>query len=98
MREAARRLRELGALAVLIKGGHLEHRSAERQAIDLLDDEGEITVFRGEWIDAPPVRGTGCMLSSAIAASLANGADFVESVEAAKKYVTAEIRNSKFQN
>src|SRR5207253_8543286 len=81
MREAARKLREIGARAVLIKGGHLEEESEVRgqrsvdlaehdqpvhdikpQAIDLLDDGGQITVFRGEWIDSPLVRGTGCML------------------------------------
>lgn len=102
MREAATSLRAMGARSVLIKGGHLYRESGvsslasgERHAIDLLDDEGDITLWRGEWIDAPPVRGTGCMLSSAIAACLANGGDLRTSVEAAKKYVAAEIQNSK---
>src|SRR3989440_6532849 len=104
MREAARKLREMGARAVLIKGGHLEERSEvrgqrsedlvehvhrvhhdhpvhiRRQAIDVLDDQGEITILRGEWIDSPPVRGTGCMLSSAIAACLARRTLLEESV------------------
>jgi len=103
MREAARKLREVGAPAVLIKGGHLKQRSAvsgqgqensgtERQAIDVLDDDGNVTVFGGEWIDSPPVRGTGCMLSSAIAASLGLGMDLKDSVSAAKRFVSDAIR------
>jgi hydroxymethylpyrimidine/phosphomethylpyrimidine kinase len=109
MHEAANKLREMGARAVLIKGGHLEERSAVRdqrsargssptvregsdQAIDVLDDEGLVTVFRDEWINAPPVRGTGCMLSSAIAASLCLGMDLPGSVGSAKRFVAGAIR------
>ncbi len=106
---AARKLRELGARAVLIKGGHLRLRSEVRgqrsergtsptvregsaQAIDVLDDGGTITVFRGEWIDSPPVRGTGCMLSAAIAACWGLGMELKGSVSAAKRFVTGAIR------
>jgi hydroxymethylpyrimidine/phosphomethylpyrimidine kinase len=109
MREAASRLRETGARAVLVKGGHLRQRSEVRgqrsergtsptvregsvQAIDVLDDGGLVTVFRGEWIDSPPVRGTGCMLSSAIAACLGLGMDLQASVSAAKRFVAEAIR------
>ena len=109
MREAARKLRELGARAVLVKGGHLEQASGVRgqgpkrgssptvregsaQAIDVLDDEGQVTVFRGEWIDSPPVRGTGCMLSAAIAACLSLGMDLQTAVSAAKRFVADAIR------
>ena len=100
---AARQLRARGARAVLIKGGHLEQRSEsrgqrseqpkpQRQAVDVLDDGGAITVFRGEWIDKLPVRGTGCMLSAAIAAGLAQGMNLQESVGAAKQFVANAIR------
>ena len=104
MRAAACKLREAGARAVLIKGGHLEQRSEireqrsehhgpdERRAIDLLDDDGAVTVFRGDWINAPSVRGTGCMLSAAIAAGLAHGMNLQESVGAAKQFVAGAIR------
>ena len=64
------------------------------EAIDVLDEDGAVTVFRGPWIEAGPVRGTGCMLSSAIAAGLANGQSLSESVAAAKQFVAAEIQNS----
>ena len=62
------------------------------EAIDILDDEGEVTIFRGEWIDAPPVRGTGCMISSAIASLLAQGIALNESVRTAKEFVAGAIR------
>src|SRR3989440_9460565 len=94
MQNAAGKLRKIGARAVLIKGGHLNQKSEvgsqkseERQAIDILDIEGEVTIFRGEWIESLPVRGTGCMLSSAIAALLAQGIGLNESVRLAKEFV-----------
>jgi len=100
MRHAAEKLREQGARAVLIKGGHLSEKpevrgqeSEEQQAKDLLMDQDQVTIFRGEWIDAPPVRGTGCMLSSAIAACLAHGIALNESVRLAKEYVADAIRH-----
>lgn len=113
MRQAAARIQELGARAVLIKGGHLKQglwvrgqgtgqvssstlREGVPEAIDILDDQGQVATFRAEWIDAPPVRGTGCMLSSAIAAGLAKGKSLVKSISAAKEFVAAEIQNSKF--
>ena len=103
MREAANKLREMGAHAVLIKGGHLKQKPEVRgqrsekastalQAIDVLDDGGRVTVFRGGWIDSPPVRGTGCMLSSAIAACLGLGMNLQTSVSAAKRFVAEAIR------
>jgi hydroxymethylpyrimidine/phosphomethylpyrimidine kinase len=103
MHEAARKLRETGARAVLIKGGHLKQRSEVRgqrsvaaepngQAIDVLDDDGLVRVFRGEWIDSPPVRGTGCMLSTAIAACLAQHRNLQDSVAVAKQFVADAIR------
>ncbi len=101
MARAAAKLREMGAPAVLVKGGHSAGELAagsqepgRKEAVDVLDDDGEVTVFRTPWIEAHPVRGTGCMLSSAIAALIANGADLISAVDAAKKYVAAEIQNS----
>jgi hydroxymethylpyrimidine kinase/phosphomethylpyrimidine kinase len=125
MRDAARKLREMGARAVLVKGGHLKQWAvgsgqwaegqkavgsgqwAERQkaagsrqgtekaeAIDVLDDQGSVTVFRGDWIDAPPVRGTGCMLSAAMAACLGKGMNLEEAVGEARKFVRRAIRKA----
>jgi len=103
MRAVADRLRAMGAHAVLIKGGHRKQSgvggpgSEKAQATDILDDAGDVHVFRGEWIEALPVRGTGCMLSSAIAAGLAKGEDLPQAVAAAKEFVAAEIRKSKLK-
>jgi hydroxymethylpyrimidine/phosphomethylpyrimidine kinase len=99
MRAAACKLREMGARAVLIKGGHLKQRSEVRdqkaeRAKDVLDDNGTVTVFRGEWIEAPPVRGTGCMLSAAIAECLAQGVELGESVRLSKQFVADAIRHA----
>jgi hydroxymethylpyrimidine kinase/phosphomethylpyrimidine kinase len=103
MREAARRIRELGASAVLVKGGHLlssrqsAGQAGERdvlEAIDVLDDNGKITVLRSELISGGEIHGSGCMLSAAIAAGLAHGKTLVDSVEAAKHFVTAAIKNA----
>jgi hydroxymethylpyrimidine/phosphomethylpyrimidine kinase len=86
MADQARKLRDLGANAVLVKGGHLDG-----EAIDvLLDAEGE------ERLQAPRhetenTHGTGCTLSSAIAAGLAKGETLEQAVKDAKVYVTAAI-------
>jgi hydroxymethylpyrimidine/phosphomethylpyrimidine kinase len=93
MRKAAAMIRAMGAQAVLIKGGHLNHES-ERWAIDLLDSESDVRVFSGEWIESPPVRGTGCILSSAVAACLARGMNLEESVVAGKEFVAEIIRDA----
>jgi hydroxymethylpyrimidine kinase/phosphomethylpyrimidine kinase len=101
MRAAAQRSREVGARAVLVKGGHLfsrrKHHSANserREAIDVLDNDGEVTVLRGELISGGEVHGSGCTLSAAIAASLAHGKTLVEAVRAAKEFVTAAIKGA----
>jgi hydroxymethylpyrimidine/phosphomethylpyrimidine kinase len=91
----------MGARAVLVKGGHLPGQRSEvggqrsdYEAIDVLDEDGEVIAFRDEWIDAPNVRGTGCMLSSAIAACLAKGANLEESIRFARQFVADQIRRA----
>ena len=96
MRNAASRLRDMGARAVLIKGGHLPGQKSEepQQAIDILNDGGQVTSFRGEWIDTQGLRGTGCILSSAMAACLARGMDLEAAVRLAKQFVSETLRNA----
>lgn len=89
MKEAARRISDLGARYVLVKGGHITG-----SAIDLLYGEGEETRFEGRRIDTPNTHGTGCTLSSAIAAGLARGASIPEAVGAAKAYIQGAIEQS----
>lgn len=89
MRRAARVMREMGARAVLVKGGHLKG-----DALDLLDEDGRVTIFRGERIETTSTHGTGCTLAAAIAACLARGMNLEESVGAAKRFVADAIRHA----
>ncbi len=87
MSAQASALRSLGAKAVLIKGGHAEGA----EAVDLLlDGDGELRLAAPR-VATGNTHGTGCTLSSAIAAELAKGASLREAVTAAKAYVTAAI-------
>jgi len=89
MIEMARALRELGPRAVLVKGGHLQGE----ESIDVLDDgEGEPQVLVGPRIATRNTHGTGCTLSSAIAAFLARGHPLPETVREAKAYLTDALR------
>jgi len=89
MREAAKIIRVAGARAVLIKGGHLAFPD---EAIDVLDDDGAVTVFRAEFIPGARLRGSGCILSSAIAACLGKGMSLEAAVRQAKDFVLNELR------
>ena len=139
MRRAAAAIRQMGARAVLIKGGHLKRQEADGrrqeadgrrqkadgsrqeadgsrqeaegskqmaeieeadstlaliQAIDVLDNEGKVTVFRGEFIRDAELHGSGCVLSAAIAACLGKGMTLEDSVSAAKSFVLDAIRKT----
>jgi hydroxymethylpyrimidine/phosphomethylpyrimidine kinase len=83
---AARALLELGAAAVLIKGGH-----AESPADDFLLTGASGSWLRAARISGPPVHGTGCALSSAIAARLARGEELEAAVRGAKEFVAQAI-------
>ncbi len=90
MERAARAIVRLGAGAVLIKGGHLTG-----DASDLLFDGTSVTTFSAERIPGGRLHGTGCTLSSAIAAGLALGWTLERSVDEAKGFVTAAIRGAR---
>jgi hydroxymethylpyrimidine/phosphomethylpyrimidine kinase len=95
MRRAACRMREMGARAVLVKGGHLKG-SAEGalSATDVLDDEGRVMLFQEEWIETTSTHGTGCTLSAAIAACLGRKLNLEEAIKRAKRFVTDIIRHA----
>jgi hydroxymethylpyrimidine/phosphomethylpyrimidine kinase len=89
MRDAARAIHAMGPRFVLIKGGHL----AGERLMDLLFDgrefvERESTRIPGEY------HGTGCTLSSAIAACLAKGLPVREAVHTAQSYIALAIRSA----
>lgn len=91
MQQAAIDLFQWGVGAVLIKGGHLEGVMAE----DLLClGKDQFYWFSDRKIESKNTHGTGCTLSSAIAAYVAKGLSLQESVQKAKSYVTACIARS----
>jgi hydroxymethylpyrimidine/phosphomethylpyrimidine kinase len=90
MREAGRRILGRGPRVVLIKGGHL--RGAE--SIDVGCSAGETFEIHGPRIDSRHTHGTGCTLSSAIAANLALGLSDRESIERAREYLEGAIRHA----
>jgi hydroxymethylpyrimidine/phosphomethylpyrimidine kinase len=87
MRDQAERIRALGAKAVLIKGGHAEHP----EAVDLLVDERGVRRLVAKRYATMNTHGTGCTLSSAIAAFLARGMALDAAVTLAKNYITEAI-------
>ena len=86
MVEAAKIISETYHCAVLLKGGHRVN-----DANDLLYANGNAKWFYGKRIDNPNTHGTGCTLSSAIAANLAKGFDLETSVERAKEYISGAL-------
>ena len=86
MESAARIIHDKYGCAVLCKGGHQIN-----DADDLLWRDGSGKWFRGKRIDNPNTHGTGCTLSSAIAANLAKGCDLDTAVEQAKAYISGAL-------
>jgi hydroxymethylpyrimidine/phosphomethylpyrimidine kinase len=87
MREQGGRLLALGARAVLIKGGHGEGA----ESVDLLVETGSVTRLVADRVTTKNTHGTGCTLSSAIAAGLARGLKLAAAVREAKAFVSAAI-------
>jgi hydroxymethylpyrimidine/phosphomethylpyrimidine kinase len=87
MEVQARELLALGARNVLIKGGH----GSGDQSLDLLIGQGEVVRLSARRIATSNLHGTGCTLSSAIAAGLAKELDLRAAAQDAKEYVTAAI-------
>ncbi|SFK43935.1 thiamine phosphate synthase [Methylophaga sulfidovorans] len=87
--EGAKSLRQLGVAACLIKGGHAEGALA----IDYFSSElADFYLYNDKTVDK--VRGTGCVLASALASQLACGQDIRDAVVLAKAYVSRGIRLS----
>ena len=89
MEDAAESIRAMGPGAVLIKGGHL---SGSNGADDVFFDGDRMAWIAGERIETTNTHGTGCTLSSAIAAYLARGDELLDAVRAGKRFVTEAIR------
>jgi hydroxymethylpyrimidine/phosphomethylpyrimidine kinase len=89
MHRAARALRDLGAKAVLVKGGHLEG-----DAVDVLHASGLRREFRAERIVTRHTHGTGCTYSAAVTAGLALGESLEDAIAHAKAFVTEALRSA----
>lgn len=89
MRPVAEKIISLGCKAVLVKGGHLDD-----SADDLLFDGTTEKWFSGKRIITKNTHGTGCTLSSSLAANLAKGLNISEAVQVSKDYVTQAIEHS----
>lgn len=89
MERAAKAIFAMGAAHVLVKGGHLDGAP-----VDVLFDGEAFTRMKGRKITGPggAFHGTGCVLSAAIAACLANGKGMKAAVKEAKGYLEKEIR------
>jgi len=87
MERAAKAIADRCACAVLVKGGH-----QVGDVDDVLFDGGRLVWFEGERIDNPNTHGTGCTLSSAIAANLALGFALEEAIARAKTYISGALR------
>ncbi len=83
---AAEALSRRYGTAVLLKGGHLDGAPC-----DVLCDDGRISVMTGERIETRHSHGTGCVLSSAIAAHLAWGRPLDEAVRKARQFVARAL-------
>ena len=90
MQRAARSLAQFGSRSVLIKGGHLE----ESTSTDLLylTEEDRFVILEAERVDSRNNHGTGCTLSSAIAAYISRGSQIEDAVRKAKTYIQNAIR------
>ena len=86
MERAARAIGDSCGCAVLLKGGH-----SVSDADDLLYADGSVQWFQGRRIPTPNTHGTGCTLSSAIAANLAKGFSLDQSVRRAKEYISGAL-------
>ena len=87
---AARELAEMFGTAVFLKGGHLEGA----ECVDVLVDAGELKRFTARRIAVAGSHGTGCTLSAAVAALMAQGQPLSRAAEAAKTYLGKALRES----
>jgi len=88
MEAAARKIVEMGARAVIVKGGHMD------KAVDVLFDGKDMHQLGGDRVKMDNTHGTGCTFASAIAAQLAAGRSLLEATTLAKAYVMKAIEKA----
>lgn len=90
MRRAAEMLREMGARAVVVKGGHLEGE----ETVDLLLAGSGFHELRARRVESTATHGTGCAFATALACQLARGVALPEAAARAKRYVGEAIAHA----
>lgn len=91
MQEAAQQIYQLGAKAVLVKGGGMK---GGLRGVDVWFDGKQLKTLTTEQVDTKNTHGTGCTLSAAIAANLALGHDILSATCLAKDYVTSALHHA----
>ncbi|NEQ31641.1 MAG: bifunctional hydroxymethylpyrimidine kinase/phosphomethylpyrimidine kinase [Leptolyngbya sp. SIO4C5] len=91
MKQAAQRIYQLGPKAVLVKGGGM---AGDLRGVDVWFDGDRLEVLKTETVETEDTHGTGCTLSAAIAANLAQGQAAALAVTQAKDYVTTALKSS----
>jgi len=89
MKEVSKKIYQMGAQNVLVKGGHLKGKP-----IDILYDGKEFYKFEAERIKTKNTHGTGCTFSAALATEIAKGISITQAVKNAKDFITTSIRFS----
>ena len=101
MEDAARSLASLTSAAILLKGGGLGGDGVCESGgepigeviVDVLVDHGEVRRLESPRIDTPHLHGSGCALSSAIAAGLARGVPFDQAIDEARSFVVRSLES-----
>ncbi|WP_297574472.1 bifunctional hydroxymethylpyrimidine kinase/phosphomethylpyrimidine kinase [uncultured Campylobacter sp.] len=89
LKEACKRLLDYGSKSVYLKAGEFDGIS-----LDLFYDGKEFVEFKDKRLNTTSTHGSGCSLSSAIAANLANGKSLIDAVSAANEYIFLAIKNA----
>jgi len=89
MKEASKKIYQMGAQNVLIKGGHLIGKP-----VDILYNGKEFYEFETERINTNNTHGTGCTLSAALATEIAKGIPITRAAKHAKDFITTSIKFS----
>ncbi|MGK7920462.1 MAG: bifunctional hydroxymethylpyrimidine kinase/phosphomethylpyrimidine kinase [Trichodesmium sp.] len=89
MQIAAEKIHKLGAKIVLVKGGSMKN---QLRGIDVWFDGDRLEILKTAKVETNNTHGTGCTLSAAIVANLAQGQDLFSAVKLAKDYVTKALK------
>lgn len=90
MKEAAKKIQNLGCKSVLVKGGHLNFSDAKIKNL-LLDEKGIFHIITNKKVESNSIHGTGCSLASAVACNITKKMELVDGVKSANRYIYRSI-------